>query len=265
MSDVRTKYVPPSVAETAFNCPHCGALAVQTWFSVHGDTLQTGKMPAVIDEEYVKNLDLSGVEKDERKKTVALGMKMAKGLPFIEPQNNYRSYTVWNLHIAKCFNCNELSIWVYNRMIYPSHGEAPVPNPDLSADVLRDYREASSILDDSPRGAAALLRLSIQKMCEELGGKGRNINDDIAHLVKNGLDSRVQQALDVVRVIGNNAVHPGLIDLRDDRATAEKLFALVNLIADIMISQPKHLQAMFDGLPENARKAIEKRDSQQDA
>jgi hypothetical protein len=95
-----------------------------------------------------------------------------------------------------------------------------------------------------------------------LGEKGKNLDDDIASLVSKGLDPRVQKALDVVRVIGNNSVHPGQIDLRDDRATAEKLFGLVNLIADIMITQPKHIDEMFQGLPEGARKAIEKRDKE---
>jgi len=124
-----------------------------------------------------------------------------------------------------------------------------------------DYEEASTILDLSPRGAAALLRQAIQRLCVHLGEKGDNINADIAALVEKGLDVRVQQALDVVRVIGNNAVHPGQIDLRDDRATAEKLFGLVNLIAENRISQPKHVAEMFGALPEGARKAIERRDA----
>ena len=38
-----------------------------------------------------------------------------------------------------------------------------------------------------------------------------------------GLPSTIQRALDILRVTGNNAVHPGRIDLRDDRATAELL------------------------------------------
>jgi hypothetical protein len=105
-----------------------------------------------------------------------------------------------------------------------------------------------------------LLRLAVQKLCKHLGGAGDNLNHDIAALVRKGLPARVQQALDVVRVIGNNAVHPGEIDLRDDRATAEGLFRLVNLIAEIMISQPKHVSDMFASLPEGARKAIETRD-----
>lgn len=123
-----------------------------------------------------------------------------------------------------------------------------------------DYDEASAILDLSPRGAAALLRLVIQKLCAHLGEKGRNLDEDIGSLAKKGLDTRVKNALDIVRVIGNNAVHPGQIDLRDDRATAEKLFGLVNLIVEVMISQPKHISDLYDSLPEGARKAIERRD-----
>lgn len=127
-------------------------------------------------------------------------------------------------------------------------------------DIRRDHDEASTILDLSPRGSAALVRLAIQKLCKHLGQPGKNINDDIRALVADGLDSRIQKALDVVRVVGNNAVHPGQIDLRDDRATAESLFRLLNLIVERMISEPKHVDEIYAALPEEARKAIEKRD-----
>jgi hypothetical protein len=69
---------------------------------------------------------------------------------------------------------------------------------------------------------------------------------------------RVQQSLDVVRVIGNNAVHPSLIDIRDDHNTAERFFDLVHLIAEIMISQLKHVSEMYESLSEEARKAIKR-------
>jgi hypothetical protein len=39
-----------------------------------------------------------------------------------------------------------------------------------------------------------------------------------------------------------------------------KLFALVNLIADVMITQPKHVQEFYDTLPQSAKEAIQKRD-----
>jgi hypothetical protein len=146
-------------------------------------------------------------------------------------------------------------------MIYPVVGAAPIPNPDLSEDVKRDYEEARSIASLSPRGAAALLRLAIQKVCMELGEKGEDLNNDIAGLVKKGLNPKIQKALDSVRVIGNEAVHPGQMDLRDDADAASKLFGLVNLIADAMISQPKQVDKIYEGLPESKREAIEKRDA----
>ncbi len=128
-------------------------------------------------------------------------------------------------------------------------------------DIKADYEEARDILSQSPRGAAALLRLCIQKLCKHLGKPGTNINDDIGALVKDGLSPKVQKSLDIVRVVGNNAVHPGQIDLRDDLQTANMLFGLVNLIADVMITQPKHVDELFNSVvPDSQKDAIARRD-----
>ena len=94
----------------------------------------------------------------------------------------------------------------------------------------------------------------------ELKLPGKNLNDDIAALVKKGLDERLQKALDVVRVVGNNAVHPGEIDLKDDKAIAVELFRLVNLIVETMIAVPKRIDEMYGDLPPGALAAIDKRD-----
>lgn len=165
------------------------------------------------------------------------------------------------LDVAYCQRCHKYSCWQEGKMIYPIVGAGPIPNPDLSEDVKRDYEETRSIASLSPRGAAALLRLVIQKVCKELGEKGEDTNEDIASLVKKGLSQKIQKALDSVRVIGNEAVHPGQMDLRDDADAASKLFGLVNLIADAMISQPKQVDKIYEGLPESKREAIEKRDA----
>lgn len=188
---------------------------------------------------------------------------MSKGQPFLErsDKDQWARLTTWNLNLSECYNCDKSSIWIYDRLIYPSAGHAPPANPDMPDDIRRDYDEASAILELSPRGAAALIRLGIQKLCKELGQRGENINQDIAELVAGGLDIRLQQALDVVRVVGNNAVHPGQIDLRDDRATAEMLFKLLNLIIDKLVSEPKHITEIYGSLPQAALDAIAKRDS----
>ena len=61
------------------------------------------------------------------------------------------------------------------------------------------------------------------------------------NLVKKRLSLKVQQSLDIVRVIGNKAVHPGEIDFKDNAEIANKLFHLVNIIANEMITQPKDI------------------------
>lgn len=169
------------------------------------------------------------------------------------------------LKVASCHRCNKDSVWLYDesgngKMLYPQAASAPFPNEDLPSECMKDYLEARTISESSPRGAAALLRLCIQKLCVYLGGEGKNINDDIAHLVQNGLPVRVQQALDVVRVVGNNAVHPGEISVEEQPGVVLALFGLINLIVENQISQPKHVAELFSGLPDGAKVAVEKRD-----
>jgi hypothetical protein len=95
-----------------------------------------------------------------------------------------------------------------------------MPHEDMPADVRSDFAEAAAIVDISPRGAAALLRLAVERLMPHLEAKAKNINDGIGQLVARGLDPKIQKALDVLRVIGNEAVHPGQIDLKDDKTTA---------------------------------------------
>ncbi len=146
-------------------------------------------------------------------------------------------------------------------MIFPYSGTAPLPNPDIPDDIKEDYTEARNIIELSPRGAVALLRLAIQKLCVFLGEKGDNINTDIGNLVEKGLPTKMQQALDSVRVVGNNAVHPGVINLKDDIETARKLFAFVNIIADVLITQPNEIDKFYtEVVPDKQKEAIKKRD-----
>ena len=164
--------------------------------------------------------------------------------------------------VSNCAKCDFPTIWLGDKMIFPLTAGAEPPNPDLGADVIRDYEEARSIASLSPRGAAALLRLAIQKLCRKLGQPGKDINTDIKAMVVLGLPPKVQPALDSVRVIGNEAVHPGTIDLKDDRETTNKLFKLVNFIATKMISEPKEIDDLYGSLPSDKLKGIITRDAQ---
>jgi len=164
--------------------------------------------------------------------------------------------------ICHCTHCSQQSIWKNAKMVYPDSSPAPIPNPDLPKEIQADYNEARSIISRSPRGACALLRLCVQKLCGFLGESGKDINADIAALVKNGLNQKIQKSLDIVRVIGNEAVHPGQIDLRDQPETAAQLCNLLNVIADAMITQPAAIESLYASLPDSKLEQIKRRDKE---
>jgi uncharacterized protein DUF4145 len=173
---------------------------------------------------------------------------------------------VKELQISYCVKCREVAIWkqsgvIDGIMIYPLTSVAPHPADDMPDNVKEDFQEARRVFSLSPRSAAALLRLALQKLLKHLGEKGKNIDDDIGSLVQKGLPVLIQQSLDAVRVIGNNAVHPGHLDLKDKPETAMTLFGLLNFIVEQRITQPKHIDQIYNGLPKSNLDAIAKRDA----
>jgi len=184
-------------------------------------------------------------------------------ITFTNMSNNqvigYQS-VVKDFEISRCARCWESAIWYQSKLVFPSTLIAPLPSTDMPPDVAADFNEAREVLTQSPRSSAALLRLAIQKLCKELGQPGKNLNEDIGALVKAGLPPRIQQALDTVRVIGNNAVHPGELDLRDDKGTALALFGIVNMIIEVMITHPREMEEIYNKLPVGALKGIAQRD-----
>lgn len=214
-------FVPPQYAAEAFNCAHCGAYAQQLW----------------------KEVSLRAPGTDQ----------MHAGSFFVQSQDQ--------VAFTECQHCKQYGIWIDHQMVYPPESPAPLAHSETPPEISQDYDEARAIVTQSPRGAAALLRLAVQKVCIHLGEPGKNLNDDIASLVKKGLSPQVQRSLDVLRVIGNNAVHPGQIDLRDDTRTALALFTAMNLTVEQVIAVPNQIDALYESLPEGARSAIEKRDA----
>jgi hypothetical protein len=201
-------------------------------------------------------------EKRERLEKVVAHQNMLQEEEIFVGESEYsNNASLHNLFISQCHTCSAITLWLHDRLIYPMEKRGPTPNPDMPADVMRDYEEARAILDLSPRGTAALLRLAVEKICVELKAKGKDINEQIAYLVSKGLPVAVQQSLDAVRVIGNEAVHPGQMDLRDDRETAGKLFNLVNVIVQFMFSNQKQIEELYGMLPDGKKESIEERNT----
>jgi hypothetical protein len=260
------KHVPANILLKSFSCPHCGALADQSWLDIYA--VRREDMPPIITAKRVEELEKDptfapDLEKAERKKLLSDWRRLATGEIFLETLTEWKNHKleVCNLSASQCHSCQKIALWKYDTLLFPREKYEVEANPDLNDDIQHDFDEAREVLDISPRSAAALLRLCIQKLGVQLGYPGKNINNDIGEMVKKGLDPRIQKALDIVRVVGNEAVHPGAMDLRDDRETATKLFGLVNRIAYDMITHPKEIDALYNNLPAPQLDGIVKRDT----
>jgi hypothetical protein len=254
----------PALGERSFGCPNCGAVAHQTWYNLFLSGYEKDTSPSIPDNDALERIE-SELGPDAHHSLRDYFQKRLLRKPF----HDDRDQSIWlrsqleNVYASQCYSCNHYSIWVADELVYPHQTYSVTPAEDMPDDVKIDFLEAASIVDVSARGAAALLRLCVQKIVVVLGGKGENLNDDIGKLVEQRLvPGSIQQALDVVRVVGNNAVHPGVIDFKDNKAIAGKLFGLVNVIVETTIAGPKHVKNIYESIvPEGVRKAIEKRDT----
>ena len=217
-------YTAPKLELDGFHCPHptCGVFSRQRWFR---------------SARFFSNGSLGG-----------------------------QDHTDTRFFLAVCDRCGDVSIWRDNQMIFPTSSPAAKPHKSTPPEILGDINEARAIVTMSPRGAAALLRLATEKLAallvEKLGRpQGKDLNDNIRILVKDGLPKSIQQALDSLRVIGNEAVHPGQLDLKDDQETALRLFRLINVIVENRIAEPSEIALLYESKVPGAKKdQIEKRD-----
>jgi hypothetical protein len=147
-------------------------------------------------------------------------------------------------------------------MVFPKTKMGPLPTADMPPDVLKVYEEARTVAWDSPRAAAALLRVSVQMLVDQVLEGSDNLNAKIGTLVKEkGLPPEVQQMLDAVRVIGNEGgAHPGEIDMDEQPNVLTTLMFCVNTIVERMITHPKRIAEVYATLPESKRQGIKIRD-----
>jgi len=165
--------------------------------------------------------------------------------------------------ISRCYSCKKSALWIAHKLVWPETVFIVAPNEDMPENVKSVFLEASQVFKHSPRASAALLRLAIEELCNEINGTRDTIFNGIGKLVKNGLDPRIQKSLDIVRVTGNEAVHPGQLNFNDTPEDAERLFKLVNLIVENLITFPKELDEVYNGIPASKREAIEQRDGRE--
>lgn len=241
----------PTFGSNKFKCPHCQVTAQQEWFDASTASNIVNGIISHLFFDY-----RTGIQ-DYQQKAIASFIETIKR--YFE--RNFQNVIPPKFSIATCASCKDISLWIDQHLVYPRKTSLPPPNSDMDDDIKELYQEAATIFLDSPKGATALLRLALQKLLKQVGKNGKNINNDIKELVSEGLSPKIQQALDILRVVGNNAVHPGQINLDDNSEIAIKLFGILNFIADEIITKPKELEQLYGGIiPEETQEHIKQRD-----
>ena len=213
----------PEFKKQAFNCPNCTVYSRHDWNNIYVDETKGTFIPVV---------------------------PMSTSNKIIE------------LKVCRCENCGYISFWYNKRLSWPLNTGVESPLDEMPNDIKELYKEASSIVELSPKGSCAILRLALQKLCNRLAGQDekKKIDGAIKILVERGLPETLQKAMDIVRIVGDEAVHPGEINIDDNKEMAIALFRLMNIIIEKIIVEPKEIDDFYNLMPENKLKGIENRD-----
>jgi hypothetical protein len=110
----KVKFIAPSHRAKAFNCPRCGVLTPQRWSYLY------------IDRDDTRPIARSG------------------------SYNNNDGYMLYGrITLSICSYCQNEAVWFDGQLFYPSVEGVEAPNPDLDEDIIVDYLEAASIVQQS--------------------------------------------------------------------------------------------------------------------
>lgn len=255
----------PTFRQLRFSCAYCGAYTHHHWGEMRSVEFEKNKLPTRWDKELLEELG-------EEQKKLPIEKRYsdyARFPEYLESCNGkvmvskFRSdpysFAVYNVETSRCDSCDEVSIWLQDRLVYPVSGPLGAASKDMPETVTELYDEASAVFSTSPKAAAALLRLALQHLMIELGEKGKNIHEDINSLIDKGLDESVSKIMHALRIIGNESVHPGTISVDDDPEMAEGLFDILNQVVEEMITRPRKREELWNKLPQSKKAPVEKK------
>lgn len=151
----------------------------------------------------------------------------------------------------------KLNPFILAQIIYPVVSALPPCNIDAPEKSVRLYNEAAAVLPHSKRAAAALIRVAMETLLQEVFKTGDKIFKIIEdHQADLGDFYATAHAL---RLIGNDGAHPipEAIDLDDDVTDiVESLFILFNELTEEMVSRKKRHKAAMDKIAAKSGKTI---------
>ena len=258
---MNSQNMEPQLGAESFSCPHCNAVADQDWYSLF---LKPENATEVVVLTLEALMLAKGSESDQ------FVQRLKDNVLAYEYQEHPRNLKVklLNLHVSRCYNCKGFTVWVRDRLVFPIKGNEPldiieadfrqveedvqelednVPESDEHVEASveeveeasEDFEEAAAILNKSPRGAAALIRICIQNMMPLMKETGKNLDENISSLVRKGLEVEIQQAMDVLQVVRKNPSQTTEFDLKEENETAKKFFnSLERILERRMLKKP---------------------------
>jgi hypothetical protein len=231
MKGIPVDYVAPAVGEDGFNCPYCGAFANQSWDAIR---IVRGK---------------SDFTKEGKTFKVVRAKVTWTSTPGFGPDSGPPTESLPDFSSSTCGRCGKRAFWFQDLLIFPALSSLPLPLPSTPDGAKKIYMEARAVFGSSPRASAALLRVALEELTEHLGASGKDLRERIVDLKGKGLPEQVVKSMDILRIVGNHSVHPGLIDLDDDPETSAKLFTFFNLIVMHTIVLPAEVDELHGKLP----------------
>jgi hypothetical protein len=208
------KQTTPTLGAPSFECPRCNEEAQQTW---HWLLSRPNK-------EFARGPDGS------------LRGKAPNGAAPDGTDGKLREEG--GLSMAVCQSCKKPSLWLQDAMVYPHATRIRGPAADMPVLAKEYYNEARNVCDASPRAAAALLRMALEALCDEVESEGSDLASKVAFLTNEGLPPAVLEGIGMLNLLGRDTRHAGLIDPDQDRVHADALFKVLNIVVEYAITLP---------------------------
>ena len=237
-------YIAPKFRGKRFTCPTCGTLSQMSWFELLDPDQNYDVFEQFDDDTHdlLRNRWFYGVL------CIASGC-FGLWLQVRHVEGTTTSFT--------------------DKMVYPPATHGAAPSPDIPESAKELYLEAGNVLSGSARAAAALLRMCTEDIIKHLTtkqDKQKTLREraSLYHRIeflrehdKLWPGEEIDDALDVLRVIGNDAVHsPEPREIRgddDSQQVAESLFMLVDMITEQLITRRRKARSLKQLIEKKAK------------
>ena len=186
---------PPSIKETAFDCPHCGAYTTQYWYITYANKSDKNSIPHIPTKEELSNfLEDRETPKDVKQNIIRWVERISQGHVTLKKRDSsaYTWFDIENLHLSKCYNCNKVAVWIHKNLVFiieleennPRVSRLPV---DLGAVeiALGNHAAAIPLLEQTVKGSPGSSEYRFN-LALAYGGVGRH--EDALREVRKAVD-----------------------------------------------------------------------------